>query len=129
MGIYSSKVKRISYKGLQDAIKRDSVYIINTLSLDEQQCLIKRTIHAKDEEGIMNDLLTSKKDTPIIVYGKHSCDESIYLKYDTLIKLGFQNVSLYIGGLFEWLCLQDIYSDAFFPTSSKCLEILDYAPN
>lgn len=129
MGIYSSKVKRISYKDVQDSIKINSVCIINTLSLNEQQCLIKHTIHAKDEERIINDLLTSKKNTPIIIYGKHSCDESIYIKYDKLIKLGFQNVSLYIGGLFEWLCLQDIYSDTFFPTSSKCLEILDYAPN
>jgi 3-mercaptopyruvate sulfurtransferase SseA len=128
MGIYSSKIKRISYKDLQDSIKRDSVYIINTLSLDEQHCLIKHTIHATDEENMMNDLLTSKKDTPIIVYGKHSCDESIYVKYDKLTKLGFQNISLYVGGLFEWLCLQDIYSDVFFPTSCKCLEILDYAP-
>lgn len=128
MGIYSSKIKRISYKDVQDSIKRDSVCIINTMSPTDQNCLIKHTIHANDEETIINNILTSNKNTHIIVYGKHSCDDTIYIKYDTLTKLGFQNVSLYIGGLFEWLCLQDIYSDTFFPTSSKCLEILDYAP-
>ena len=42
--------------------------------------------------------------------------------------LGFQNIYLYVGGLFEWLMLQDIYGDKEFPTTSKQLDFLKYKP-
>ncbi|GAG01062.1 unnamed protein product, partial [marine sediment metagenome] len=53
-------------------------------------------------------------------------DEKIYKKYTQLINLGFTNIFLYTGGLFEWLCLQDIYGEDSFPTTSKELDILKY---
>ena len=40
-------------------------------------------------------------------------------KYDQLIGLGFVNVFIYPGGLFEWLLLQDIYGYDNFPTQNK----------
>ena len=43
--------------------------------------------------------------------------------------LGFQNVYLYMGGMFEWLLLQDIYGIDEFPTTNKFLDILYYKPN
>jgi hypothetical protein len=33
---------------------------------------------------------------------------------------------VYIGGLFEWLLLQDIYGDEEFPTTAKIIDILKY---
>jgi len=36
------------------------------------------------------------------------------------------NLYVYIGGLFEWLLLQDIYGDEEFPTTSKIIDILKY---
>jgi hypothetical protein len=42
--------------------------------------------------------------------------------------LGFYNVYLYPGGLFEWLCLQDIYSSENFTTTNIELDILKYTP-
>ena len=53
---------------------------------------------------------------------------TIYDKYEQLAKLGFRNIYVYPGGIFEWLCLQDIYSDELFPTTKKELDILKYKP-
>ena len=44
-------------------------------------------------------------------------------------KMGFVNVYLYPGGLFEWLLLQDIYGDDEFSTTIKELNILKYKPD
>ena len=65
----------------------------------------------------------------IIIYGRNSNDDSIYKKYEQLLRLGFSNVFLYMGGLFEWLMLQDIYGSDEFPTTSKQLDILKYKPS
>ncbi len=54
---------------------------------------------------------------------------TVYDKYDQLVKLGFVNLYIYPGGLFEWLCLQDIYSEECFPTNKKELDILKYKPS
>ena len=62
----------------------------------------------------------------IIIYGKNNNDETVIKKYNQLIKLGFINVYIYLGGLFEWLLLQDIYGKDEFPTTSEELDILKY---
>lgn len=63
-----------------------------------------------------------------MIYGKNSNDETIYKKYTQLSKLGFVNVYVYLGGLFEWLMLQDIYGTEEFSTTSRELDILKYKP-
>ena len=63
------------------------------------------------------------------MYGRNSNDEKIYTKYNQLTSLGFYNVYIYTGGLFEWLMLQDIYSEKEFPTTKKELDILKFKPN
>ena len=47
-----------------------------------------------------------------------------YTKHKQLSELGFTNVSLYVGGMFEWLLLQDIYCEENFPTTQKESDIL-----
>ena len=59
----------------------------------------------------------------------NSNDEKIYTKYNQLTSLGFYNVFIYTGGLFEWLLLQDIYGVKDFPTTKKELDLLKYKPN
>ena len=76
---------------------------------------------------IIGELLKTNKSVNIIIYGKNSNDETIYTKYNQLKKLGFTNAKLYIGGLFEWLLLQDIYGDNEFPTTTYNLDILKYS--
>jgi hypothetical protein len=53
----------------------------------------------------------------------------MYNKYNQLNSLGFYNVYVYTGGLFEWLLLQDIYGEKDFPTTNIELDILKYKPN
>ena len=138
MGNYSSIQKKIySYKDVQQLIKRNGIHqdrssgeylLINTLPIEKQNCLIKNTCPGNHEERIINELLTQNRDCIVCIYGEHSCDVSIHRKYEQLSKIGFNNVYMYIGGLFEWLCLQDIYSDSYFETAGKHNEILDYSP-
>ena len=64
----------------------------------------------------------------IIIYGRNCNDEKIYSKYKQLNSLGFYNVYIYSGGLFEWLMLQDIYGVDDFPTTKKELDILRFKP-
>ena len=58
----------------------------------------------------------------------HHYDENVIKQYNKLKKIGFQNVYIYFGGLFEWLCLQEIYGFELFPTTSNELDILKYKP-
>ena len=75
---------------------------------------------------IINTFIKTNKNIQIVIYGKNANDLTVYDKYDQLIKLGFVNLYIYPGGLFEWLCLQDIYSEDIFPTNKKELDILKY---
>ena len=81
------------------------------------------------EEEFINQLIKNgNKNAKMIVYGKNCNDENIYKKYSQLTSLGFYNVYIYIGGLFEWLLLQDIYGENEFPTTKKELDLLKYKP-
>ena len=66
------------------------------------------------------------KDIEIIIYGKNCSDKTVLNKYNQLNSLGFTNVGIYIGGIFEWLLLQDIYGNENFPTTIKEIDILKY---
>ena len=124
-----SSIQRLNFEDIQEVTKDHTNYIlINTMSDNLQQCLIPNTININEEEKIINMLLSNNKSKNIIIYGKNVNDMTIYDKYEQLSKLGFTNVYVYSGGLFEWLCLQDIYSAELFPTNKKELDILKYKP-
>ena len=102
--------------------------IINTLPADEQNCLIQQTIDCNEEVQTINQMLNERPLYTIIIYGKHAADDTVIKKYDQLIKLGFTKVYIYMGGIFEWLLLQDIYGEDEFPTTSKEIDILKFKP-
>ncbi len=131
MGNTQSSSIKINYEDIQYIIKNQEGHLlINTLSNSEQNCLITNTINVNNEENIINTYLKrGSKDIKIIIYGKNSNDDKIYNKYNQLTSLGFHNVYIYTGGLFEWLMLQDIYGDTEFPTTKKELDILKFKPN
>ena len=106
--------------------KNDKLLLINTLDYSKQDCLIKNTINASKEEEILNSHLKKNKSIIILIYGENCSDNKVIEKYNQLYKLGFTNLYVYIGGLFEWLLLQDIYGDDEFPTTSKIYDILNY---
>ena len=80
------------------------------------------------EEKIINECLQNDKHRVIIIYGENSNDLSIYEKYTQLTDLGFTNVYVYPGGMFEWLLLQEIFSEEHFKTTQKELDILKFKP-
>jgi hypothetical protein len=120
-------MKKINYEDMQTVVKNPEVYlIINTLSPSEQKCLISNTTFAEEEEIIINRYLKENKNIRIIVYGKNCNDDSIQKKYQQLLSLGFYNIFVYTGGMFEWLLLQDIYGKDLFPTTKKEVDLLKY---
>jgi len=126
MGSGQSSVKKVNFEDIQEMSK--DYILINTLSVNEQGCLIKNTLPVDKEEQVINSLLKNYKEQKIYIYGKNSNDESIYKKYEQILSLGLTEVYVYPGGLFEWLLLQDIYGDDTFPTNKKELDILKYKP-
>ena len=123
--------QKINYEDVQYVIKNSDLHIlINTLNESEQECLISNTISIHKETDLINSLIRiGNKEIKIIIYGRNCNDEKIYLKYNQLNSLGFYNLYIYTGGLFEWLMLQDIYGDDEFQTTKKELDILKYKPN
>jgi len=123
-------INRINYENIQKFIKNkdnNNLILINTLETTNQECLIYKTVNVNDEINIINDYLKKNNKTiNIIIYGMNSSDDSVVKKYNQLYKLGFKNIYIYIGGLFEWLLLQDIYGEEEFPTTNKILDILQY---
>lgn len=127
----AQSIQKINYEDVQHVIKNTEIYVlINTLSESEQDCLIPHTTNINNEEILINKFIkTGSKQIKIIVYGRNCNDEKIYTKYNQLTSLGFYNVFVYTGGIFEWLMLQDIYGEKEFPTTKKELNILKYKPN
>jgi hypothetical protein len=127
----SQSTQKINYEDIQYVINNSQSHLlINTLNENEQDCLIVNTTNIKSEEALVNRLIqTGSKNLKIIVYGRNCNDEKIYVKYNQLKSLGFYNVYIYAGGLFEWLMLQDIYGEKEFPTTKKELDFLKYKPH
>ncbi len=119
----------MNYEDLQNNIRNPSAIIINTLPLSMQSCLILNTLPFNQEEEKINGLLKNNVDTVnIIIYGMNNCDETVYKKYKQLQELGFRKVYMYLGGMFEWMLLQDIYGKEDFPTTEEELDILKFKP-
>lgn len=129
-----TNLKLINFEDMQTSI-RDSlketgkIIIINTLSEKNQSCLIRGTTPIELEEQLINSHMNKMKSSTIVLYGINSTDKLVYKKYEQLVKLGFYNVFIYAGGLFEWLLLQDIYGYDMFPTTKKENDLLKYKGN
>ena len=127
----SQSIQKINFEDVQYVLKNpESHLLINTLPETEQICLLPNTVQASQEEIIINKYLSNGlKNIKIIIYGRNSNDEKIHTKCSQLTSLGFYNVYIYAGGLFEWLLLQDIYGTHEFPTTKKELDLLKFKPN
>jgi len=126
-------MKKINYEDIQTVVKNPEIYmLINTLPLNNQECLISTTVSVDKEEVIINKYLKENRGIKIIVYGKHCNDELVDKKYQQLLALGFNNIYTYTGGLFEWLLLHDVYGKELFPVnnkdSKKNIDILKFKP-
>jgi hypothetical protein len=124
-------IKKINFEDMQKIVIKNPVeyLIINTLPVNNQNCLICNTILAENEESIINKYLNENKNISIVIYGKNCNDETTVKKFNQLSSMGFYRIYIYNGGLFEWLLLQDIYGSDLFPTTKKEVDILKYKPS
>jgi hypothetical protein len=133
MGNQVSLVPKVSYEDLQMVVYRNmhvqhSSLLINTLPPSLQHCLIKTTVDIRFEERVVNSFINKTPNIMIIVYGKNSNDITILHKYEQLVKLGFTNVHIYTGGIFEWMLLHEIYGKDLFKITNYEIDILRYRP-
>ena len=127
--LFNYSLKKLNFEDIQYAIKhKEDFILINTLPIGEQGCLILNTIPYEVEEKTINDLLNNYmlKEKKIIIYGKNTNDDTVENKQKQIRGLGFTEVYVYLGGMFEWMLLQDIYGKSEFPTTSSVLDILKY---
>ncbi len=129
MGNTTSLMKKINFEDMQRVIEKDDVLLINTLDINNQKCLIKNTILPEKEVKLLNDYIKTSRNYKIVIYGMNSCDNTLNTKCEQLNQLGFINIYVYPGGLFEWLLLQDIYGEELFPTTSTEIDHLKYKGN
>ena len=78
------------------------------------------------ETDFVNYPIYPNKNKEIIVYGLHHTDLSVVQKYNQLKKLGFKNVHIYFGGMYEWLLLQEVFGTINFQTDGTIKDIVDY---
>jgi hypothetical protein len=131
MGNADSKIRTANF----DNIKENTYILIHVMDETDQSVLIKGTLTIEKEITILNSLLSSSKqrETNIIIYGKNTDDfHKVLKRYKQLCDLGF-DAFVYIGGLFEWLLLQEIYGMSVFPIEfshkqTGFLDILKFAP-
>ena len=128
---FKKKYQTLGFEDVQFAIRHSTQFIlINTLSNTEQTCLIPSTLNFSQEETIINDLIANYdvRSKNFIVYGRNATDQTAVAKCEQLLSVGFHNVYLYPGGIFEWLLLQDVYGVDEFPTIGKLLDLLKFKP-
>jgi len=123
-----ANIQYINYQNMQKCINDTNTLIINTLNSGEQDCLILNTIDYNREQEIFNKLIENYdfKSKKIVIYGKNCNDNSAINKANQLIDLGFQYIYVYNAGLFEWILLQEIYSEEHFKTTSVVTDILKF---
>ena len=126
MGNLISYQKNYNIINFEYILDNYNFILISTLNSNNQECLITNTIPHYDEENIINNLFKNDINKSIIIYGKNSNDILVFDKFNQLKSLGFKNIKIYGGGLFEWLLLQDIYGSDKFKTTKKEIDILKY---
>lgn len=122
----NGSTSKVNFDDMKHAIGNKDYAIISTLPEHRQSCLIEGTIPAMNETVALNEILNRGPSKHVIIYGESAVDDSIVKKYHQITSLGFPKVSIYPGGLFEWLLLQEVYSADEFPTTSIERDILKF---
>jgi hypothetical protein len=123
---------KIGFERVKQIIAAGDYVLINTLPEDKQGVLIRGTLAAADEVRRINDLLEGgdQENYCIVIYGENHTDDTIMKKRAQLMDLGFTRVYCYLGGLFEWLLLQDVFGEEEFPMTADAsgVDLLAYRP-
>ena len=116
-------IKFVTYEELQTC---NNYHIITTLNNND--CFIKNTLSPEEEIEFVNSCISKNNQKKIIIYGKNYLDKTLFLQYEKLNSLGFDNLHIYLGGMFEWLLLKDIFGNELFPTTIDFKDCLKYKP-
>ncbi len=121
MGLGQSKLYKnyiLNFDDMKIAVERGYI-ICHIMDEIDGTILIKNTLSVKDEIKKINDLIKqSKFDETIVLYGRNYTDlELIVQRFQHLISFGFTRVFIYVGGLYEWILMQNLYGDKLFPTN------------
>jgi nitrogen regulatory protein PII-like uncharacterized protein len=107
-------------------MQKEGATIIHTMDENEKVLILGTVVAEKESEKINKMLSKNDYEKDIIIYGRNCHEyENLLKKQKQLASLGFKNIFIYLGGMFEWLLLQDVYGSKEFPTEKKG-EILDY---
>jgi len=134
MGNYESAIKNANFDDIimiSNDPSKNAHILIHVMDKEDEELLIKGTLLINEEIERVNSLLTyGKMDVTIVIYGKNTDDFSKVIgKCRKLCNMWFCNIYAYLGGLFEWLLLQEIYGNEEIKTNIICKKnILDYKP-
>lgn len=110
---------KIVIEGLK--LTSNEYIMINTMPDHFQNNLIIGTLNSISEESTINRVLDNyeMKRIKLILYGLNATDETVDKKATQLQALGFSEIYIYSGGMFEWVLLQELYGSSEFPTTDK----------
>jgi hypothetical protein len=119
-----NSINKVNFEFIKNNMYNNEYIIINTLQEHNQNILIANTLSIENEIKILNTYIKQNNNIKIIIYGENSNDNNIIKKYNQLEKLGFKKLYIYLGGLFEWLLLNEIYGEENFPIVNKNNELI-----
>ena len=115
----------VNFEKLKE-MQKEGAIMIHTMDESEKVLIVGTVVAEKEIEKINKMISKNDYEKDIIIYGKNCQEyEKLVKKQKQLASLGFKNVYIYLGGMFEWLLLQDVYGTKEFPTEKKG-EILDF---
>lgn len=128
MGNSASIQNIANFEFVQQFVSSNTHILLNVMDTADQDTLIVRTLNAIAEVDALNTLMDDGEfDRKILVYGRNNNDiEKVLKKQKQLMALGFTDVYVYLGGIFEWVLLQDIYGKDLFKTTRTVTDILRY---
>jgi hypothetical protein len=130
MGNSSPRFNLIGFDDMIEFISDRSVVLITTMSDSMGPHRIVGTLSPTDEIDEINRCIANcTHNRRIVIYGENSSDESGFRKSEQLRGMGFTDIYVYGGGLFEWILLQDIYGADTFKTNQPIDDILRYKGN
>ena len=118
-------VQRATFEDVRANVSGKTGLVISVLAETDQQVLISGTVPCVDEVAEVEKAIHEKKE--IIVYGTNNHDERVLTKYNQLKKLGGLP-KVYVGGLFEWILLQEFYGKERFALTTYDFDLYQYRP-
>jgi hypothetical protein len=112
------------------SVPTHATILINTLPTTEQECVLTGTLSCEEELTCINRYIENNDwSLHIYVYGRNCSDTTVLAKYNRLRQYGFTHVHMYVGGLFEWLLLQELLGSDVCRTTTRPPNLLHFSSN